>query len=134
MIGKAIFSRLSSTTAITALVDDRIFPESIFSGEAFPQSAYTITEAKPDRTFTGASGLVDSTVDIFIVAKDYAGAASLTDAVATALDNQAGTWGGIKVQGAFIKSRTDEHAPLPDSGQDEPYYVTTLTLSVWHEV
>lgn len=80
------YTALAANAGVAALVGTRIYPMMRARGEVLPALVYTVISATPIATLNN-SGYAD---DIFSVSCDdltYAGAQTLADAVALALDN-----------------------------------------------
>ena len=98
MIGKALYSKLSSTTAVTALVSTRIFPESATQDATYPFIVYSVTDTEPTDIKDGVSPLDVVSVALMIYAESYAVAIDIAEKVRTALDRMTGTYDGVNVQ------------------------------------
>ena len=98
MIGKALYSKLSTTTAVTTLVSTRIFPESATQDATYPFIVYSVTDTAPTDIKDGVSPLDVVSVALMIYAESYAVAIDIADQVRTALDRMSGTYDGVNVQ------------------------------------
>lgn len=131
---KAIFSRLTDPATQTGpLVSTRVFPK--ISPEAFnatyPQIIYDLGERDAIRNYTDNTGLNKQTVSVACVDATYAGMDALAEAVRADLDNQAGTWGGVVVQGAFVETETEATLETDEQGEQKILYLRELEVSVW---
>jgi hypothetical protein len=133
MLGKAIYSKLSGTVAVSADVGTRIFPEAApEQGLTFPLIVYSMTDAQHINSYSGASSLANRRVTVQCAASTYSAANTLAKNVRETLDNQSGTWGGIVVQGAFIESQQDAVQTVV-AGEDLKVYVAELEFLVWFQ-
>jgi hypothetical protein len=88
-LGAAIYAKLTATTAIKALVANRIFPVNAPDKPERPYIIYQVLGGRPASTHGEAAG--DSrmrSVQFACFAEDHEAAREVRDAVITALDNQ----------------------------------------------
>ena len=100
------YTALAGNAGVSALVGTRIYPMLRTRGEVLPALVYTVISASPIATLNN-SGYAD---DIFSVSCDdvtYAGAQSLADAVALALDNFTYTAGAPYIYACRLDSRAE---------------------------
>ena len=132
-IGKAIYSKLSATSGITALTSTRIYPASSPpSVKTYPLIVYEEDEAEVQHHYTGNSNLALARVRIAAISETYEGADTVANLIRSALDNQGGTWGGVVVQGAFFENESTELATVPDS--DTQYHIREQAYLIWFTV
>ena len=89
--GKAIYSILTSTSAVSAIVGTRIYPQIAAQGAAFPFVVYVLQDTSPSDTKSGVSTLDEVRYDIVVASETYAEASDLTNKIRTALDRYTGT-------------------------------------------
>lgn len=131
MVGKAIYSRLTSDAPTAAIVGTRVFPdEAPQKNRTFPLIVYELTDQQNVRSYSGSSGLASRIVRIECAARTKEAAQALAEAVDDALDNQSGTWGGIVVQGVFQQSR-DDAIYTTMQGEDFKIWVCESEYLVW---
>jgi hypothetical protein len=128
---KAVNARLTTVTAVTDLVADRVYPIiAPQNARTYPQVVYQISGEEHPGHYTGTSGLGKATVTVACIARSYAGSVELAAAVRVALDQQAGTWGSVVVKGCFFED-ADEQQDANDQGQDDLLFLKVLTFTIW---
>jgi|LakMenEpi03Aug12_release.lakeMendotaPanAssembly.Ray.scaffolds.fasta_scaffold1438389_2 hypothetical protein len=98
MIGKAIYGKLSATTAVTAITSTRIYPDMATQDATYPFIVYSVADTAPTDIKDGVSPLDIVSVGLMIYADSYAVAIDLAEKVRTALDRMSGTYDGVNVQ------------------------------------
>lgn len=125
---KAIFARLKTESGVVAVCRN-VFAADCEEGTTFPRIVFEIEDDERPRTYQGSSGVLKTTAKIDCTATTYKAAHDIGQAVKTALDNQSGTWGGVKAC-AFYRGANEEHdQPQPGTGKDT--YTRTLQFDVW---
>lgn len=134
MIGKAIFSQLTGNAPVAALVAGRVYPELATDQKDYPAIVYDADDDKDEaRSLSGVASLRKYTVNLAVIARDYPTLIDLCEKTIAALDNQAGTWGGIVVQGAFYEPSGDETIlHVQDAGRIR-FSMKELAFTVWAE-
>jgi len=95
--GKAIYSILTSDSAVSAIVGTRVYPQIAAQGAAFPFVVYLINDITPSDTKSGVSTLDEVRYEVLAIAETYAETADLNEKIRTALDRYTGTVSGIVV-------------------------------------
>jgi hypothetical protein len=129
-VAKAIYSQLSTATAVTDIVDTRIYAAEAEEGGSYPRLVFDVSDDDRPRTYKGASGLLASTVSVACTALGYRDALLLAAAVRAALESGKATWGGVVVMGCFFKTATESRDD-PEPGSDVIAYTRELTFSTW---
>jgi hypothetical protein len=112
---QAIVSQLLDTDTITALVSNRIYPSlARIADLTYPMLVYRISDVSTLQTYSGTDGYTTCKVEIAAIGLNYNDPDALIWAVVSALDSQAGTWGGVTVQGCFL----DEDGVSDDDAQE----------------
>lgn len=115
-----IYTRLSTHTALTDLIGTRLYPALPATNTALPYVVYYVSEETPDITLTSASGLVENTLNLDIVAKDFDEA----KAIASVCANRLNVWQELPtIQGCFYTSRSSQ--------EQENYFLLTQSFKVW---
>jgi hypothetical protein len=131
MIGKAIHARLTSDPAVSAIIAGRVFPH--MATGTYPAVVYAEDTAEYPRHYTGSDGYTRTTAEIGCLARSYGAAIDLAAAVRAALDNKAGTWGGIDVQGCFLQDETDDIIRDPNVAENRYYLRQQSYLVVYRQ-
>jgi len=95
--GKAIYSILTTDSAVSAIVSSRVYPQIAAQGAVFPFIVYIINDITPSDTKSGVSTLDEARYEILAVSETYAQAADLNEKIRTALDRYTGTVAGVDV-------------------------------------
>lgn len=103
MIGDAIYYILSDTSAITALVSDRIYPINRPQEIVTPAIVYDVYDANANNTKNGISEVDQFNVDVSVWADKYETCSTILDLVIPALRNLKGTYAGVKITSSWIE-------------------------------
>ncbi len=133
MIGKALYAKLASVSAITALVGTRIYPElGPQKGKTFPMIVYSSDDKQEVEIYSGGTGLVSRRVTLACIDDDYAGAIELAEAVRAGISWAEGTWGTVTVQGCFPEGQTDDKL-VGEGTEQQVLYVSEVDFLIWYE-
>tara|TARA_R110000803_G_C11930637_1_gene315403 strand:+ start:743 stop:1132 length:390 start_codon:yes stop_codon:yes gene_type:complete len=106
--GKAIYSILTTDSAVSAIVSSRVYPQIAAQGAAFPFVVYVINDITPSDTKSGVSTLDEVRYEILAISENYAEAADLNEKIRTALDRYTGTVAGVVINSIqFTELETD---------------------------
>ena len=106
--GKAIFSILTTDSAVSAIVSSRVYPQIAAQGAVFPFVVYVINDITPSDTKSGVSTLDEVRYEILAISENYAEAAELNEKIRTALDRYTGTVAGVVIDSIqFTELETD---------------------------
>lgn len=106
--GKAIYSILTTDSAVSAIVSSRVYPQIAAQGAAFPFVVYVINDITPSDTKSGVSTLDEVRYEILAISENYAEAADLNEKIRTALDRYTGTVAGVVMNSIqFTELETD---------------------------
>ena len=98
MIGKLIYSRLSTDGSITAYVGTKIYPDITPQNVQYPFVVYTIVNSLPVDFKYGQSNLEEITLQIDVYTQSYDDTQDLANLIRNRLDRFTGTVEGIDVQ------------------------------------
>ena len=93
-IGALVYSALSASTALTALVGSRIFPVIAQAQIAYPYLVYSEVYNAPQNSLSGWSGCDNTRFQVDCWAKSYSSAHACADQVRAAV-NAASTFKGV---------------------------------------
>jgi hypothetical protein len=127
---EAIYGRLTTDAAASALLGDRVFKLYADQASAYPRAVVETADDERPRNYAGATGQLRCEATVTCIDRTYKGAKALARAVRDALDNQSGTWGGAVVQRVFYDGAS-EHHDEPEQGSDEHQYTRELRFRVW---
>ena len=98
MIGKLIYSRLSTDGSITAYVGTKIYPDITPQNVQYPFVVYTITNSLPVDYQDGQSNLEEITLQLDVYTQSYDDTQDLANLIRNRLDRFTGTLEGVEVQ------------------------------------
>lgn len=98
MIGKLIYSRLSTDGAILAYVGSKIYPDIVPQNVQYPFVVYTITNSTPVDYKDGQSNLEEIEIQIDVYTQNYDDTQDLANHIRNRLDRFVGTVEGVEVQ------------------------------------
>jgi hypothetical protein len=98
MIGKLIYSRLSTDGAILAYVGSKIYPDIVPQNVQYPFVVYTITNSTPVDYKDGQSNLEEIELQIDVYTQNYDDTQDLANLIRNRLDRFVGTVEGVEVQ------------------------------------
>ena len=106
--GKAIYTILTTDSAVSAIVSSRVYPQIAAQGAAFPFVVYVINDITPSDTKSGVSTLDEVRYEILAISENYAEAADLNEKIRTALDRYTGTVAAVVIDSIqFTELETD---------------------------
>jgi hypothetical protein len=119
MIEAAVYSVLTSSGSIAAIVGTRVYLQQRLIGTTLPAVTFEIQSNAAVRMLSGASGLFSAEVVVTSVAETYAAARSLAETVRAAFE------GSYTAPSAVLESiRFDTESPLEsvfgDGDENEP--------------
>lgn len=128
---EALRSLIVSASGVTNLVSTRVYwrqaPQSVSANFI---NLHRVGGGR-DYKMGGASGLVESRVQVDCWGGKYSEAKLIARAVEAAVSGYSGTIGGKQVQGIFIDAERDDDQS--DSGDVATRYRTSLDLLIWHD-
>ena len=98
MIGKLIYSRLSTDGSITAYIGTKIYPDITPQNVQYPFVVYTITNSLPVDYKDGQSNLEEITLQLDVYTQSYDDTQDLANLIRTRLDRFTGTLESVEVQ------------------------------------
>ena len=98
MIGKLIYSRLSTDGSITAYIGTKIYPDITPQNVQYPFVVYTITNSLPVDYKDGQSNLEEITLQIDVYTQSYDDTQDIANLIRNRLDRFTGTVEGVEVQ------------------------------------
>ena len=98
MIGKLIYSRLSTDGDILAYVGTKIYPDIVPQNVQYPFVVYTIVNSIPVDFKDGQSNLEEITLQVDVYTQNYDDTQELSNLIRNRLDRFVGTVEGVEVQ------------------------------------
>ena len=129
-IEEAVYSRLTTTAAVTAIVGagsaSRIYPNKIPQEATLPAVAYQRVSTRRVKAHAAPTGLARVRVQVTCVARTYSEVKGLAVVVRKALEGVMGTVGGLALQGSWLETDADEY------GDAEGLHSVRQDFMVWH--
>jgi hypothetical protein len=108
MIGKLIYSRLSTDGEILAYVGSKIYPDIVPQNVQYPFVVYTIVNSLPVDFKDGQSNLEEITLQVDVYTQNYDDTQILFNLIRNRLDRFVGTVEGVEVQSIKYMSATSQ--------------------------
>lgn len=108
MIGKLIYSRLSTDGEILVYVGSKIYPDIVPQNVQYPFVVYTIVNSLPVDFKDGQSNLEEITLQVDVYTQNYDDTQILSNLIRNRLDRFVGTVEGVEVQSIKYMSATSQ--------------------------
>jgi hypothetical protein len=108
MIGKLIYSRLSTDGEILAYVGSKIYPDIVPQNVQYPFVVYTIVNSLPVDFKDGQSNLEEITLQVDVYTQNYDDTQKLSNLIRNRLDRFIGIVEGVEVQSIKYMSATSQ--------------------------
>ena len=132
-IEAAVYSVLSGSTALSALVGTRIYPNTIPQNVAYPHVSFTVDGNEKFHGLTTTEDLTLASVSVECYTENsYLDAVNIANVVRNILNTQSTTWGSLNVQNAHVGSEADLGAIQPTDGSDDYIYTRSLDCDVYY--
>ncbi len=128
---EVIYSRLSTTAELTAIVGDRITPFGRPQCQLGPAATFQIVGREFGHHLGGPDGTSSATLRISAWSRKYLEAEAVAKVVRDAFDGYRGTIGGVSIMGCFLEDEADL-PEYPRNGSDSYLYQIVLTFNVVH--
>ena len=116
-----LFQRLTSQTAVSSLVGQRVFPLIAPTGTPLPLVVFQRTNVDRPRSLTGNVGNPVVTLQLTTYGTSYTSVKQIARAVRLAVDNWTGTTANVTIQRTTITGESDG-VEMPQDDQMLPYY------------
>lgn len=126
-------SALVSSTSVTAMVSQRIYPLLAPKTAALPFITWRRSGIERQHTLAGPMGLPNVSVEMQSFAATYEDARELADRVRLVLDGYGGSVNNVEVKHVSLEQESDDFVQLA-GGELPPVYQVTQTFNVlWKE-
>lgn len=105
---KALYAKLIADSAVTSLIDSRLYPLYPQEEPTYPFAVYTRANTEPLYSLDGRERPFRIDIQVDVWANDYASLKAITQAIEESLDQYRGTIAGITVQLIEAGDKTDE--------------------------
>jgi len=116
-----LFQRLTSQTAVSSLVGQRVFPLIAPTGTPLPLVVFQRTSVDRPRSLTGNVGNPVVTLQLTTYGTSYTSVKQIARAVRLAIDNWTGTTASVTIQRTTLMTEADG-VDMPQDDQMMPYY------------
>lgn len=123
---KAMRARLTTDSALVALVGPRIFPGRAAQDSARPYMIYSRVSTDRPLGFSGLAGINETRLQIDIIADSQATAEAIAVRIRATMDGYLGTSAGVLVLGSWVEEEQDNSEPL--DGSDSTLYRVVLDV------
>ena len=127
---EALSAYLLADAGLTALVENRVNWNARPQAQASPSVVLTRVGGTRDYTMSGASGLVESRIQIDCWGKSFGSSIGVSRAVTAALSGLQTTIGGIRLHGSFLES---ERQSYEQGSGGEDFHRVSLDFIIWHK-
>lgn len=130
-LGHAVYRRLVSATAVSAIVSTRIRPMRLGQEDTLPAITFQRISTTPQHAMVSTPSLRVSRVQVRGYATTATGAVALAGVVRTRMDRWRGTTTGVVIQDALLANEFD----FEDTsfGADRVVYGVHQDFNIWHE-
>lgn len=104
MIEHVIYSLLSNSVPVSALVSSRIYPIMLPQNAAYPAISYQVSEDGAESSYDGQGTFQRVSVEIDAWSDTHAGMLTLADEITNTLKNYSGTNSGVVIDKITIDS------------------------------
>lgn len=132
VIEQALVSLLAGDPAVSAMVEDRIYPETAPQGESRARLTYQRISGQRVKSLDGPTGLAGPRFQVDCWAATKAESIDLARAVEKALDGFKATVEGVEIQGIFMDDERDGQL-APAHGDEEGDRRVSLDFFIWHK-
>ncbi len=127
---KALIGFMLTDTALAALVGNRIDWQKRPQGDALPSISLQRVSGGRDYSMQGATGLVQSRVQIDCWGETYVSTLDVARAVRDLLSGIRRNIGNLQLQGAFIDS--ERHDFEKEGNAAEGFHRISMDFQIWH--
>lgn len=114
MLQEAIYSRLTSVQAVSALVSTRVYPRVMPQNVKLPAIAYQRTDEERFSAMTGDIGIVRATLEVSCWGTTFSSARDVAAAVRGALQRYRGTVQSVEILDGYVTGVEDLEPDLID--------------------
>ena len=127
---EALSAYLLADAGLTVLVGNRVNWNARPQAQASPSVVLTRVGGTRDYTMAGASGLVESRIQVDCWGETFGSSIGVSRAVTAALSGLQTTIGGIRLHGSFIES---ERQSYEQGSGGEDFHRVSLDFIIWHK-
>jgi hypothetical protein len=130
-IKTALYTYLSTQSAITGVVSTKVYPGRAPTGASLPYITYSKLAEPPYHNFGGADIIANPTFEFECWANSDVTAESLMEALRNVLDGFRGTMATVDVRN-IIMSSVDEDYTAPDDGSEQGIFRISADFEIWY--
>ena len=129
MIEAGLFSQITDTAGVSALVGDRVYPNMAPQEPTFPFIVYLRTATSRPTPHDGSAGVAFATIAVKCVDLEYKAVKELAEEVRLALDGVTSPIGTYTAMGIVIENEYDDPDP-PQSGEEVPIFAVRMDVRI----
>jgi len=122
-----LYQRLTSQTAVSSLIGNKVFPMIAPAGTALPLVVYQRVSVQREQSLMGPIGVPVITIQLTSYDTSYTSVKSIARAVRLAVDGWTGTTAGVTIQRTTLQTE-DDNVEMPADDQMLPYYSVQQTF------
>ena len=122
-----LYQRLTSQTAVSSLIGQRVFPLIAPTGTPLPLVVFQRTGVERPQSLTGNVGNPVVTLQLTTYGTSYTSVKAIARAVRLAVDGWTGTTAGVTIQRTTLQTEADG-VDMPADDQMLPYYNVSQTF------
>jgi hypothetical protein len=122
---------LLTQAGVSSLVGSRVYFDVLPQTVTMPAVVIEMTADDIVRTLTATTTTRRTTLSVHSYADTHTGAVALGDAVETALEFKAGTWGSVTVKRSYVEATVDL-VESPRDGSDAYRRIRSHLVVAWH--
>lgn len=133
MLERGFYVYMMAQPTITAIIGNRLYPESAPQSATFPYMVYSRANVDSHYMFLGPSATLTTSLvlECYELSKSPMGVKRLAYACRQVLDGFVGFWDEVEIDGVFILDEEDGRE-APKDGSDQMVYSVALMLDIWH--
>lgn len=131
LIEEAVFTKLTTTAAVSALIGTRMRPQLAAEADQYPMLVYDKESDGALGHMSGTTHLSHCTISLDAWATTYAAAKAIRDAVRTALKGYSGTSSSVQIRRAMLIENRDRLESAVGMEQRR-MYAAGLNIDIWY--
>ena len=130
-IGVGVRTYLLTKSAITDLVNTRIYPAVLPQAATLPAVVYTLITSTPNDCLAGSSGSVDSNIQLDVYTNNHLTSNDIGEQIRLVMQGYSGTMGDETIGGVRLLNRFEMYEK-PVDGSDLGRHRVLLTFEITH--
>ena len=132
-IEAGIYSRLSGSTAVTALGGTRVYPQVVPEGSSYPNIRFAVITDEVIHALSGPTTLRQATLQVDCYSQNsYSGSIAIAEAVMAQLNTNSTTFGSISIENSHVTGAGDDPPFAPTDGRDNYIFGKSLDVDLFY--